>query len=60
MRSCIVILYIIATKTEYRNELNAAPDMIIHLSSIKPNKKNALRRSKSTIHIICIKNTSHC
>jgi len=30
--------YIIATKTKYRNGLNAAPDiMIIHLSSIKPN-----------------------
>jgi len=37
--------YIIATKTKYRNELNAAPDtVIIHLSSIMPNiYKNALR-----------------
>jgi len=38
MQNWIVILYIIATKTRYRNELNAAPDiMIIHHSSIKPN-----------------------
>ena len=30
--------YIIAMKTKYRNELNAAPDIvIIHLSSIMPN-----------------------
>ena len=36
MRSWIVILYIIATKTKFRN---AAPDImiIIHISSIKPN-----------------------
>jgi len=37
MRSWIVVLYIIAMKTKYRNGLNAAPDMIIHLSSIKTN-----------------------
>jgi len=38
MRSWIVTLYIIATKTKYRNGLNAAPNvMIIHLSCIKPN-----------------------
>jgi len=38
MRSWIVIIYIIATRTKYRNGLNAAPDiMIIHLSSIKKN-----------------------
>jgi len=39
MRSWIAILYIIATKTKFRNGLDAAPDImiIIHLSSIKPN-----------------------
>jgi len=31
------IVILTATKTKYRNELNAAPDMKIHLSSIKPN-----------------------
>jgi len=32
MQSWIVILYIIVTKTKYRNGLNAAPDiMLIHL-----------------------------
>jgi len=31
---CETVLYIIATKTKYRNELNAVPDMIILLSSI--------------------------
>ena len=58
MRSWIVIdlLFIIATKTKYRNGLNAAPDMIIQLSSIKY-FKNALRRGKSTVHI---NKTSHC
>jgi len=39
MQSWIVILYIIAPNTKYRNGLNAAADMIIHLSSIKPNIK---------------------
>ena len=50
--------YYTATKTTYRNALNAALDMIIHLSSIKPNiKQIALRRGKSTVHI---NKPSHC
>jgi len=50
--------YYTATKTKYRNGLNAAPDMIIHLSSIKKNiLKIALRSGKSTVHI---NKTSHC
>jgi len=39
---------ILFSKTKHRNGLNAAPDMIIHLSSIKPHiKKIALRRGKA-------------
>jgi len=49
--------YYTATKTKYRNGLNAAPDMIKHVSSIKQKLKNALRRGKSTAHI---NKTSHC
>jgi len=50
MQSWIVILglYIIATKTKYRNELNAAPYMIIHLFSMKSNKQ-VLQQLKSTL-----------
>jgi len=51
MRSWIVILYNIATKTEYRTGPNAAPDMIIHLSRIKPkNLKCAEKRQKHSSH----------
>jgi len=53
MRSWIVILYIIATKTKYLNGLNAAPDiMIIHLSRIKIKnfKKCAEKRQKHSSH----------
>src|SRR6218665_2112398 len=51
MQTWIVILYIIATKTKYRNGLNAAPDAIIHLSNIKPNiKKCAEKRQKQISH----------
>src|SRR6218665_121563 len=50
---CKAELHIIyySTKTKYRNGLNAAPDMIIHLSNTKPNIKNLLRRGKSTVQI---------
>jgi len=41
-----------ATKTKYRNGLNAALDMIIHLPSIKPNifKNCAEKRQKHNSH----------
>jgi len=66
MRSWIVIIYYILLQRNqnnyaYRTGLNAAPNkiMIIYLSSIRLSLKfyNALRRGKSTVHII---KTSHC
>jgi len=57
MRRGIVILYIIATKTKYRTGLNAAPDMIINLSSIKPTTLKCAEKRQNTVHI---NKTSHC
>ena len=55
MRSWIVILYIIARKSKYRNGLNAALYiMIIHLSSIKPNIFK-IRWEEANAHFTLIK-----
>jgi len=45
------------TNTKYRNGLNAAPYMIIHLTRINSHIKSAMGRGKSAAHII---KTSHC